>query len=360
MNKIILISSDAAFRNSFRKKEAFINTDNQIVLDTGEPTNAINYLQEFPVDIVFIEMCLPISRSLSFIQSIIALQPTLKVIPIGTSQSFEIAMAAMRSGAFDYLVEPLDDLQLAAVFSRIQSQVLPQPEIESFPTANEYTALLHLLLERDDKFIDFLDKLFYKAEINRKMKDYDIQLSFHKLFHRLLDDCKATYPFIMDYYSSRDIDCLSPNHIYSLQEQENLILHISQELLDIITHFHLSTSSELIQNVNSYVWAHVEDDISLEKLAEYFYVNKSYLSHLFKMETGRTFMHYYTEIRMLRSRILLLEHHKIYECALTLGYEDTEYFSKIFKNYYGCRPTEYMALLDNQAFRYIGHAVDQQ
>ena len=288
-----------------------------------------------------------------------ALHPGIRVIYIGNNQNFEIAMTAIRNGAFDYLVKPVDDMQLEAVFNRIHKLTQLDATGSPFLTENEYSALFHLLLQRDPQFVAFLDKLFYKAELNRKMKDYDIQLNFHNLFQRLLKDCRKKYPFIADYFSKQDIDRLSPTHIHSLPEQEELITQLSKELLDIITHFHLSTSSELIQNMNLYVWAHVEESISLEKLADYFYVNKSYLSHLFKTETGRTFMNYYTEIRMLRSRVLLQQHHKIYECAFALGYEDTEYFSRIFKNYFGCRPTEYMALLDSQAFHHIDRAADQ-
>ena len=146
----------------------------------------------------------------------------------------------------------------------------------------------------------------------------------------------------------------------STEELREEILAIARKIYYLVTKFNIHTDSELIRQVAEYAWENVENDISLEKIADTFFVNKTYLSHLFKQETGRNFVNFFTEIRMLRSHVLLRHHCKVYECALQLGYEDTEYFSKVFKNYYRCKPTEYMAMQNNQAFRHSSPAVCQQ
>lgn len=117
---------------------------------------------------------------------------------------------------------------------------------------------------------------------------------------------------------------------------------VASQIFQLVKRFEVETDSELIRCVADFAWRNVEKNISLEKIAETYYVNKSYLSHLFKQETGRTFVSYFTQIRMLRSRVLLRHHYKVYECAMHLGYEDAEYFSRVFKNYYGCKPTEFL------------------
>ncbi|GEM_PF-3725540 len=361
MNDIILISSDVAFRNQFKKQDYFIDhPEQQIVLDTADAANAINYLQEFPVDVVFLDMEVPVNKCLSLISSIVTLNSNIKVVMLGQTQNFELAMSGIRNGAFDYLTKPIDTLQLTAVFSRMQTLLLHHPDNTSAFTTNEYATMLNYLFQCDNRFFTFLQQLYCKAELNRRQKVYDIQVNFYNLFCHLYKDCKETYPFLSLYYTKDDLEQLSPSHPLDMVSLKNRIHVIAQELFYIISCFRPNSSSELIQSINTYVWEHVEEHISLEQLAEHFFVNKSYLSHLFKLEVGRTFMNYYTEVRMLRSRVLLKSNQKIYECAMALGYEDTEYFSKVFKNYYGCRPTEYMALPNNQAFHHIDLAVDLQ
>lgn len=360
MSDIILISSNADFRNQFKKNNYFLyNTEDQIVLDTGDYANAINYLQEFPVDVVFLDMEVPVSRSLALISSIIALNTDIHVIMLGQKPNFELAMSGIRNGAFDYLTKPVDGAQLTAVFSRIHSCLFRRSKNAFAFTANEYATALNLLLHCDEQFFTFINQLFCKAEVSRHQKIYDIQLNFFNLFSHLLRDSSEHYSYLTLYYTKEDLSALSPSHPLSVSSLKSEISSTAHLLFHIISGFHIQTSSELIQNLNAYVWEHVEDHVSLEQLSELFYVNKSYLSHLFRIETGRTFMNYYTEVRMLHSRILLRSNQKIYECAMILGYEDTEYFSKLFKNYYGCRPTEYMALHHTPAFHHTDLAVDQ-
>ncbi len=98
MNDIILISSDVVFRNQFKKQDYFINhPEQQIVLDTADVANAINYLQEFPVDVVFLDMEVPVNKCLSLISSIVTLNSNIKVVMLGQTQNFELAMSGIRN-----------------------------------------------------------------------------------------------------------------------------------------------------------------------------------------------------------------------------------------------------------------------
>lgn len=219
---------------------------------------------------------------------------------------------------------------------------------ESLMSVYEYGQLREMLMNGNDKYFHFLEGIFYRAEKNRNMKVYEMQMLFQKVFNGLYKDILEKYSYTNLYLEREELLIPEYNAEVSTDMLYENTMEIAKKMYDMIRKFEIDTDSELIQRVVDYTWENVEQSISLEKIANVFFVNKTYLSHIFKRETGRNFVNFFTEIRMLRSRVLLRHHSKIYECALQLGYEDTEYFSKVFKKYFGCKPTEY---LDKQRSR---------
>lgn len=77
-------------------------------------------------------------------------------------------------------------------------------------------------------------------------------------------------------------------------------------------------------------------------LAEEVHLSKNYLASLFKRHTGQTLNDYITSVRMETAAGLLRSGScYIYEAASRVGYKDVPYFSKLFKQQYGCTPADY-------------------
>lgn len=113
-----------------------------------------------------------------------------------------------------------------------------------------------------------------------------------------------------------------------------------KKLLDHCDEQHLGTG--VIREIQLFIRQHYAEDISLNFLAEHFYLHSNYLSKLFKDKTGKNFIDYLTEIRMEKAKELLRNtEYKIIEiCAMT-GYDNPRYFSKLFKSCTGMTPREY-------------------
>ena len=76
-------------------------------------------------------------------------------------------------------------------------------------------------------------------------------------------------------------------------------------------------------------------------MAEYTNVSSFYLSKLFKEEKGVTFINFITDKRLEEAQKLLKETNlSIKEITAKIGYNDQNYFSRIFKNKYGITPSE--------------------
>lgn len=100
--------------------------------------------------------------------------------------------------------------------------------------------------------------------------------------------------------------------------------------------------SSLIQRTITYIDADISGDLRLKALAEAQGVNASYLSTLFKKETGETITDHVNKKRMERAAHLLQSTKlQIQSVAQHCGISDVNYFSKLFKKHLGLTPREF-------------------
>lgn len=114
-------------------------------------------------------------------------------------------------------------------------------------------------------------------------------------------------------------------------------------LIELLNQFdEQSLGKDVIREIQLFVRQHYAENISLNSLAEQFFLHPSYLSRLFKEKTGHNFIEYLTEIRMEKVKELLKNSdQKIIEICEMTGYDNPRYFSKVFKQYTGMTPSEF-------------------
>lgn len=98
------------------------------------------------------------------------------------------------------------------------------------------------------------------------------------------------------------------------------------------------TSNGLVRSILSIVDQEIDRDITLHTVADRLFVNSSYVSRLFKQETGVSFSAYVLERKMEQAKAILQEGGKVYDAARHVGYRDVSYFTKVFRKYWGINP----------------------
>ncbi|WP_438347680.1 response regulator transcription factor [Paenibacillus sp. FA6] len=102
------------------------------------------------------------------------------------------------------------------------------------------------------------------------------------------------------------------------------------------------TNSYIIKQVHEIVSIDMGQDTSVKMIADKVFLHPVYLSKIYKSETGESLSDYIIRMRMERALYLLKNSNmKIYEITSELGYQNPQYFSKIFKKHYGVTPHEY-------------------
>ncbi len=121
-------------------------------------------------------------------------------------------------------------------------------------------------------------------------------------------------------------------------------IHDSKVMLfkEYLLHDDLMVKENYVREAIQYLKEHYRDDLNIKKLAEFLKISESYLSRLFKMETGYTFIEYLTHYRIKKAIELLKDKMvKVYEIADLVGYADSRYFSALFRKYVGVTPSEF-------------------
>ena len=94
--------------------------------------------------------------------------------------------------------------------------------------------------------------------------------------------------------------------------------------------------------LRDYINNHPGDDLSAAALADLTGYSSGYLSRVFRQEFGVSIHDYVLESRMTLARELLLRTHlRVYEIARNVGYDDSNYFIKVFRGFTGMTPQEY-------------------
>lgn len=105
---------------------------------------------------------------------------------------------------------------------------------------------------------------------------------------------------------------------------------------------HLNANDAHLYAISKYIRKNYATNITLESLSEQFSINKSYLSRRFKNVFGIGLNDYLTYIRILHAEHLLrTTNYPITRIAAECGYNDSNYFSTVFKKTKGVTPYKF-------------------
>jgi YesN/AraC family two-component response regulator len=95
-------------------------------------------------------------------------------------------------------------------------------------------------------------------------------------------------------------------------------------------------------DIQEYIRLHFNSDLSIPKLAEMFGYNRNYLSTVYKKATGNSLIHYINCTRIAAAKTFLLDTtDSISDIAFRVGYNDSKYFIRVFRELEGMTPVMY-------------------
>lgn len=115
-----------------------------------------------------------------------------------------------------------------------------------------------------------------------------------------------------------------------------------ESLSKLVTGVRNVRNQRLVARAIDYIKENYQDQVSLDDLARQVYLSPFYFSHIFKDEVGVTFIEYLTQVRIEEAKSRLKDTMvTVSIIAEQVGYNDVNYFSRVFKKVVGQTPTQY-------------------
>ncbi|HEX2926761.1 MAG TPA: response regulator [Ruminiclostridium sp.] len=144
-----------------------------------------------------------------------------------------------------------------------------------------------------------------------------------------------------------DITESEPEIYKQIQASRNIqtLLRILTQLIECIAKVIVTNDNKysyLIMETQKYIRDNFSKNINLQTIADHIHVNSSYLSRLYKKETGESIVDAINKYRIDHAKKLLKNPvNKVFEVACAVGIEDPAYFTHVFTKYTGMSPKEY-------------------
>lgn len=142
-----------------------------------------------------------------------------------------------------------------------------------------------------------------------------------------------------------DLSCRYLGEVDALRTSEDLIFwltRVMERFSELVFHLVDIKHKDIIYKAIEYIKRGYREKITLEDTALHVGLSPSYFSKVFKEEMGTSFNNYLGELRVSKSKALLLTTDAtIIEVCEQSGFEDQSYFTKVFKKYTGVTPRRF-------------------
>lgn len=131
----------------------------------------------------------------------------------------------------------------------------------------------------------------------------------------------------------------SPNLPYL----QKLMFVMLNEYCDLVKMFSTNDYSPIVKNAVDHINLNLGNELTLKSIADTIHVNASHLSRKFKIDTGMTVIDYINQKRVEEAKLYLERGNtSITEIALMVGFNDLNYFGRVFKKITSLTPSEYV------------------
>ncbi|MGP8311509.1 helix-turn-helix transcriptional regulator [Enterocloster aldenensis] len=180
------------------------------------------------------------------------------------------------------------------------------------------------------------------ALINRK----NMMIIFNTLCRKSVQKGHV-HPVYIDDLSTRF--AIRINQARSMSELDAIDNEMVHKYCLLVRNHSMKNYSQIVQRCITYTDFHYAEPLTLAFFAEMCHVTKSYLSALFKKETGGNLTDYIHSIRIRHSLLLLNSTTlPVHVVAAGCGYTDVNYFIKIFKRIHGISPKQYRSRMNKE------------
>ncbi|HOS68715.1 MAG TPA: response regulator [Bacillota bacterium] len=319
---------------------------------------ALEKLERSKFDMVITDIRMPKVDGIELLKEIAERKLCPCVVLLSDYSDFVYARQGLVLGAFDYITKPVAEEELEKLLQRakeyisgkrIEEQRIIQLEqklvekVDVFFPQSEVSQLIDAIKAGHTKTVENAGNIFEIVYINLNHDLIKVKSLLNSIMLEITNKLSASCKWLdkyadinairaIDFSGANDPDSIKNRFVSAIGRISGLIARLK----------HGTEDNGIISQVCSYVLENIDRNISLSAVSDSLFMNKSYISEVFKQKTGLSFIEYLTIVKMERAKKLVGDGRlKTYEVAELLGFKDIEYFSRLFKKYTCLTPNEY-------------------
>ena len=336
MFEAIVVDDERIIRTGI---SSFINNNDtgfEVIHTFKDGAEAIEYLKSHDPALVITDIKMVDVSGIELTKYIYENKPHIKVILLSGYSEFEYAKAAVKYNVEDYLTKPTDFGELSKTLLKVREALASASSTDVNIFFDKLKQLYaEIITGKTNEATDTLTDLLKN---NRRPGVYFCQFAanlFEIIFDKLHVNLKLQ--FLQEKADCKQLlDMTDRTEIisFSVDLLQRIISRVSADSDDTAA----SVTAKLIQYINE----HYAENISLQDAAEKVFFSPVYCSRFFKKQTGENFSDFLLRVRMENAVRLLRDNKKITDISRECGYSNSGYFTRIFKEYYKCTPSEYL------------------
>ncbi|MDO4324619.1 MAG: response regulator [bacterium] len=337
MKKILVVDDEPMVLRgiSLILEQSHLDIDQILSAENG--IEALFLIENEKPDLVLTDIRMPKLDGIELTRLISEQYPEVSVIIISGYDDFAYARKAIQYGVKDYILKPVQREELIqSVSSVIYQQTQKDRAYVSHRELDEILVLFVNWFSLQSKEclregMEKVEKLFAELPASHRKKVAS-------------DMCSSLlYKVSMKLGCSLNVTPVLPKG----DETEEWIAWFQTFLEDVAVQIRLHIEGEdyrqiLLKMAKDYVEEHYNEEISLNEIAAKTGFSSSYFSQIFKENVGCSFVQYRTKLRIEKAmEMIAFSKKNITEIAMKIGYNDTSYFVRAFKEYTGMTPSQY-------------------
>ena len=353
-------------------------------------------------DIILTDIRMPKISGLELISLLKKEMPDIEFIIISGYDDFSYCQEALRLGAFDYMLKPINYqllheklVEVTKKISAMKEETEKKKELIEF--ANE-----GYMIKRGEFFRSLIHKSFSDMN-NVELSCNQLNINSYGYFRIIVIKCeesdinkcinlitlgiklKLCKVHNLDLSIFRDADScvfviwgLDNETLDTIDLKENimsLLFEINSRIdigigdmvklsdinlsynkaMDLVSAQESVNSNQILRKLKNYINEHYNEDINLKMLSLICNMTPFYISRFFKDKTGKNYTEYLQEIRIGKARELLLKSDmSISEIAEKVGYSDYRVFIKMFKKCCDITPKQFKKKVEEKVHELNG------
>lgn len=405
MIKVMLVDDEMLVRLGIKSLIQWESHGFQFIGDAPDGAKALELMKEGPPDILLTDIAMPNMNGIELIEAVKSVYPDTVIIVLSSHNEYEYVRKAMKLGVEDYLLKtslkPVELLGLLVEVSgkirKVQSQKAQTGKVAVSKEARREKSerMLSFALSDEKRDSDASsglsgELLFGEAwttplppgtyllaiRIGQIRAGVQLQSAVQLLKHLIETELEGSLnegpiqvgeyelaALIIMHEETKDI---RQSKVENLVQASGRLLGISlsaetigpfvrwvdvQERYDAASKVLLDrsvmikTSRDDIKTLLAYMKEHYAESLSLRSAADMINMSEAYLSTVFKKETGTGFIDWINMLRIEKAAAYLIETDMpSYLISERVGYENSNYFGRIFKKIKGVSPQKYRTM----------------